>query len=243
MSNKSEVTRQDQYQLIEIRRLKKSFASFSMYQAFRTEMLSLALQPWFRGAYQHQANIENIPESVCVILGYKKSGGLSHLILLAYEELEHSINIEDRQLTDDIGALNTCIQKFKPICWDDWLMVPNLYLMQLRSKKHLPTLNAKSDPWIDAVLKETRGVLMWTYQFVEIVRMIANISITEATQLSRGWILRDSKVNEIIGNVIYEPTKQNLLEIIKERTLGMAHLGAPDYIFADWLSRHYQYEI
>jgi hypothetical protein len=43
----------------------------------------------------------------------------------------------------------------------------------------------------------------------------------------------------MLEKIYYSPTDQTLMQIFRERTVGMQHLGSPDYFFADWLSRHY----
>lgn len=118
-------------------------------------------------------------------------------------------------------------------------MVPKLYLMHLRTGKNMPALTATPDPWIDAMLRQSRGMLMWSHQIIEIIRMIADVGITEANQIRSNWVLRKPEIKETLRNVHYPPTQQTLLQIIKERTTGMEYLGSPDYFFADWLSKQY----
>ena len=118
-------------------------------------------------------------------------------------------------------------------------MVPKLFHIYLRTGKELPALIATPDPWIDAVLRESRGILMWSYQFNEIVRMIGNVSMTEATKIRLSWVLREPEIMETLENIHYPPTQQTLKKIIDERMVGMDCLGSPDYFFANWLAKHF----
>lgn len=240
MALSSAVTQQDNHHLIEIRKVKGDFATLNNYHEFRAEMLSIAIQPWFKDAFQDKDSAENIPESILAIIGCKKTAGsVSNLVLLAYEELDYSINSEISHKPEGVTGFNEWVAQFNPTSWGDWLMVPKLYLMHLRTGKNLPALTATPDPWIDAVLRESRGRLMWSYQFAEITRMIADVSITEANQMRSSWVMRKPEITVTLGNIHYPPTQQTLLKILEERMVGMECLGSPDYFFADWLSKHY----
>jgi hypothetical protein len=238
MALNSAEAQQDNHQLIELRKVRGDFATLNNYHEFRDEMLSMAIQPWFKNSFQDKDSAENIPESVWAIIGCEKTGGaVSNLVLLAYEELDYSITSETAHPSEGVTGFNQWVTQFNPTTWGDWLMVPKLYLMHLRNGKYISALTATPDPWIDAVLRESRGMLMWSYQFVEIIRMIADISITEATKMRLSWILREAGIKEILENIHYPPTQQTLLQILEERMVGMEYLGSPDYFFAGWLSK------
>ena len=235
-------TQQVNHKLIEIRKVKGDFATINNYHEFRDEMLGMAIQPWFKTAFQDKDSTENIPESVWALIGCKKSGdSVSNLVLLAYEELDYSITYEASHPPKGFTGFHEWVTQFNPTSWGDWLMVPKLYLMHLRTGKEVLTLTATPDPWIDAVLRESRGMLMWSYQFNEIARMIADVSLTEANKMRLSWVLREPVINETLGNIHYPPTQQTLLQILEERMVGMECLGSPDYFFADWLTNHYHY--
>ncbi|MDD2934635.1 MAG: hypothetical protein PHO76_12190 [Methylotenera sp.] len=240
MSLNSAETLQGNHQLIEIRKVKGDFATLNNYHEFRAEMLSMAIQPWFKTAFQDKDSAENIPESVWAIIGCEKTGGaVSNLVLLAYEELDYSITSETAYPSEGFTGFHEWVTQFNPTSWGDWLMLPKLYLMHLRTGKELPTLTATPDPWVDAVLRESRGMLMWSNQFIEITRMIANVSLTEANQMRSSWVLREPDNKDKLSNIHYPPSQQTLLQILEERMVGMEYLGSPDYFFADWLIRYY----
>ena len=240
MEFNSAEAQQGKHQLIEVRKVKRDFASLNNYHEFRAEMFSIAIQPWVKNAAKCKNSTDNIPEGVWAMVGCEKTDGVvSNLVLLAFVELDFEDIAETTLPFEGVKSFDEWVAQFNPKTMGDWLMVPKLYLMHLRTGKNLPALIATPDPWIDAVLCETRGMLMWSFQFVEIARMIANISIVEANQMRTDWVMMKPEIKETLGNINYPPTKQTLLQILEVRTVGMQHLGSPDYFFADWLSRHY----
>lgn len=241
MPPRSTETQQASHQLIEIRKLKCDFASINDYQKFRDEMFSMAIQPWVKNAVQCKGSVENIPEGVWVMIGCEKTdSGVSNLVLLAFAELYSEGDAETTLPFKGASSFDEWIAKFNPRTNGDWLMVPKLFLMHLRTGLNLPALTATPDHWIDAVLRESRGMLMWSYQFIEMIRMIGDVGITEATKIHSRYIMMRLKHEEILEKIHYSPTNQTLMQIFRERTVGMQHLGSPDYFFADWLSKHYR---
>ncbi|MDO9051763.1 MAG: hypothetical protein Q8N02_04165 [Methylotenera sp.] len=242
MSLGSIEAKQESYQLMEIRKLKSDFASINDYQEFRAEMFSTAIQPWVKNAVECKDVTENIPEGVWVMIGCEKTdSGVSNLVLLAFAELYFEENAETTVPFEEVKSFNEWVAQFNPVTMGDWLMVPKLFLMHLRTGRNLPVLTATPDPWIDALLSESRGMLMWSYQFIEMIRMIADIGITEATKIHSRYLMMQLKHREIMEKIYYEPTNQTLMQIFRERAVGMQHLGSPDYFFANWLSKHYQF--
>jgi hypothetical protein len=228
------------HQLIEIRKVKSDFASINDYHKFRAELFSMAIQPWVKNAVQCKGHAENIPEGVWAMIGCEKTvSGVSNLVLLAFAELYFDDDAESTIPFKDVNSFDEWVTQFNPKTMGDWLMVPKLFLMYIRTGRNLPALTATSDPWIDAVLCESRGMLMWSYQFIEIIRMIANVGITEATKIHSRYLMMQLKHREILEKIYYSPTDQTLMQIFRERTVGMQHLGSPDYFFANWLSKHY----
>lgn len=237
--NSAEI-QQGYHQLIEVRKLKRDFASLNNYYEFRAEMFSIAIQPWVKNAAKCKNATDNIPEGVWAMIGCEKTDGVvSNIILLAFAELDFEDIAETKLPFEGVSSFDEWVAHFNPKTMGDWLMVPKLYLTHLRTGKNLPALTATPDPWIDAVLCQSRGMLMWSHQFIEIIRLIADVSLTEANQIRSNWVMMKAEIKETLGNVHYPPTQQTLLQIIKERTSGMEYLGSPDYFFADWLSKHY----
>jgi hypothetical protein len=241
MSLGSTEARQANHQLIEIRKLKCDFASINDYQEFQAEMFSMAIQPWVKNAVQFKDGTENIPEGVWAMIGCEKTNsGVSNLVLLAFAELYFEENVKTTVPFESVSSFDEWVAQFNPKTMGDWLMVPKLFFMYLKTGHNLPVLTATPDPWIDAVLLESRGMLMWSYQFIELIRMIGDVGITEATKIHSRYLMMQLKHREILEKIYYSPTNQTLMQIFRERTVGMQHLGSPDYFFADWLSKHYR---
>ena len=226
-------------QLIEIRKVNSDFASLNDYQIFRDELMSKCIHPWLKQAHQ-RTKASNIPHAIWGLATCEMIVGVMiNSALLAYEELDYSINLEIASQPESVTSFSEWVAQFNPASWGDWLMVPKLYQMHLRTGKELPTLIATPDPWIDAVLRESRGILMWSYQFIEITRIIANVSIIEANQMRSDCVLKEPRIRETLGSIYYPPTHQTLLQILEEHMAGMEYLGSPDYFLTDWLSKHY----
>jgi len=240
MSLSSAETLQGNHQLIEIRKLKCDFASLNDYLEFRTEMFSMAIQPWVKNAAPFKNCAEYIPDRVLAMIGCEKTdSGVSNLVLLAFAELDCEDVDETKLPFEAVSNFDEWIAQFNPKTMGDWLMVPKLFPMHLKTGRNLPVLTATPDPWIDSVLHESRGMLMWSYQFIEMIRMIADVGITEATKIHSRYIMMPLKHEEMLEKIYYSPTNQTLMQIFSERTVGMQHLGSPNYFFADWLSKHY----
>ena len=138
--------------------------------------------------------IRDSPEGVWAMIGCEKThSGVSNLVLLAFAELYFEEAAEATVPFKVASSFDEWVAQFNPRTMGDWLMVPKLFLMYLRTGRNLPELAATTDPWIDAVLRESRGMLMWSYQFVEIIRMIADVGITEATKIHSRYLMMQLK--------------------------------------------------
>ena len=234
-------TEQESYQLIEIRKIQSDFASINDYHEFQSKIFSMAIQPWVKNAVQCKGSAENIPEGVWVMIGCEKTdSGVSNSTLLAFAELYFEDEVETIVPFESVNSFDEWVAQFNPRTMGDWLMVPKLFLIHLRTGRNLPALTATQDPWIDALLSDTRGLLIWSYQFIELIRMIGDVGITEATKIHSRYLMMQLKHREILEKIYYKPTDQTLMQIFRERTVGIQHLGSPDYFFADWLSKHYR---
>lgn len=230
----------DNLQLIEIRKIDRDFSSGDDYLAFRNELMSKAINPWLKDAYQ-QSDIheDGIPKGVWALIACERGdGAMSTSVLLDFVELDFDEFPEAARNFDGIMDFTGWVAHFNPKTWGDWLMVPKLFSLYLRSMQNLPALAAAPDPWLDAALRESRGMLMWTHQLIQIIRVIANVGITEATKMTTCILMKKPGWEKLLGN-IYPPIKQSLLQIFEERTVGMQCLGSPDYFLADFLSNHF----
>lgn len=69
--NSAEV-QQGNHLLIEVRKVKRDFASLNNYHEFRAEMFSIAIQPWIKNATKCKNTTDNIPEGVWAMIGCEK---------------------------------------------------------------------------------------------------------------------------------------------------------------------------
>lgn len=234
-------------QIIEIRKIKSHFGSDGDYLNFRHELISKAIHPWIKDFYQHRRDIVEIPDGIWALIACELvEGAITTNTLISFEELDFGLFPATTTPFEGITSFNEWVVNFKPDSWGDWLMVPKLYLMHLRTRQNLPALAATPDPWIDAVLHESRGVLMWSNQFSDICRVIEGIDNTKIAKIRRICSLSNPEWQDTLRSIHYSPTNQTLLDIFEERTLGieyMRHVGYRDYIFATWLSNHFHQAI
>jgi hypothetical protein len=239
-SNFTSIEQGQSFQLIEIRKVKTDFASSNDYMVFRNELMSKAINPWLKDACHHKdIHEEKIPSGVWALIACEQeTGAMNASMLLDFMELDFDNLPYASKNFDGIINFTEWVAHFSPKSWGDWLMVPKLFKLHLRSRENMPALAAAPDIWLNAVLRESRGILMWTYQLIQIIRMIADVGITEATKITTCVLMRNPGWEKLL-ETIYPPTKQSLLQIFEERTVGMQCLGSPDYLLADWLSNHF----
>lgn len=238
--NSAAVGQCNNFQLFEIRKIKSDFASDNDYLVFRNELLNKAINPWLRDAY-HQSNFhgDKIPDGVwALVAGELDDGAIDTSMLLDFVELDFDVFPEAAKNFEGIMNFTEWVAQFNPKTWGDWLMVPKLFSLYLRSRRNLPELVAIPDSWLDAALRESRGMLMWTHQSIQVIRMLAGVGIAEASMIASCFSMKKPGWEKLLEN-IYPPTKQSLLQIFEERTVGMQCLGSPDYILAGWLSNHF----
>lgn len=207
----------DNLQLIEIRKVKTDFASSNDYMAFRNALISKAINPWLKGAY-HNKDIheEKIPSGVWALIACEReTSAMNASVLLDFMDLDFDDVPDAAKNFDGIMSFTEWVAFFNPQTWGDWLMVPKLFKLYLHSRQNLPALAATPDPWLDALLRESREILIWTHQLIQIIRMIADVSITEATKITTCVLMKKPGWEKLLGN-IYPPTKQSLLQIFEE---------------------------
>lgn len=230
-----------QVTLIEIKKFKTDFDSIDQYISFRDSLICTSIHPWINKETQRKDVCKYIPDVVWVLTVSDQSNCKIQTNLIAFAEIEFERDKKSSISVHEVNSFDEWVTHFEPKSLGDWLMVPKLFLNYLKTGYNLPALSVTSDPWIDSVLCESRGRLIWSHQFIELIRMIAGLGITEATKLHSKCILKPNLYRKILEQIYYPPTNQTLLQIFSERTVGMVHLGSPDYFFADWLSKHYQH--
>lgn len=226
--------RGNQIQLIEIRKPISNFSSNKEFFDFRYDLLSKSINPWLTEVNQHRANEKCIPISIWALAAVKITDMETTIYsLLDYQEFDDSTTAFDETM-----SFIDWVEIFNPVSWGDWLMVPSLFNNYLVTGKNLPELVATPDPWIDGLLRESRGRLIWKTQFSEVARVIGN----NYEQIRTAFMMKEPGWEKSLTNVVYSQTNQTLLDILEERTWNMQILGAPDYILSNWLSIHYDHK-
>lgn len=232
-------TQHENKQLTEIRKIKTDFSSLEDYLAYRDGLMNQAINPWLKEAYQHSCTRQEIPSGMWVLVACETvDGATTTTALLDYVELDFDELHETDVNFDGLMSLNDWVELFNPKSWGDWLMVPRLFTRYIL-RQHVPALVFTADPWIDAMLHESRGTLMWTSQFIEIIRIVAGVGRREALDIYSSISLRKSGWQERLNKIHYLPTNQTLLQIFEERTVGLRSFGSPDYLLSNWLSNYY----
>lgn len=151
--------------------------------------------------------------------------------------------LEDHRAGDtaDAGKLtfDEWLREFRPVGRDDFLMALPLYHLYRDTGGLLPTIQAIPDPWLDAVLANTRGMLFWTAQWLEVIRVAGDVGRQEALQLLRAYQLGQSDTQAALEQLRYFATGQSLMQIITERSPTGAPFGSPDYLAGHWLHQHW----
>lgn len=223
----------NQNKIVEVRRAFSQFPTRKEFYDCRNNLLSRSADYWTINAYQHIDDHE------------QNAGGIWALVVCenADEDATNGSVIGYEEYDDFTETFNAAmsfrdwVSIFNPNTQEDWLMVPKLFRLYLLTGKNLPALVATPDTWIDAFLRESRGMLMWTHQFIEMVRMIAGVSLIEATKIQTKYSIRERGWEKLFTH-IYPPTNQTLLQIVEERTVGMKFLGRPHHLLAYELSQH-----
>lgn len=157
--------------------------------------------------------------------------------LLEFSEWRYSdpdINATGNELSFD-----EWLCEFRPESRDDFLMVLPLYHLYQRSGEVIPKVQATPDPWLDAMLKNTRGMLLWTQQWIELFRVISNIDRQGASRLFRDYMRSCPDASVALNQTRYFATGQSLMQIIKERSPSRLPFGSPDYLVGDWLHQYW----
>ena len=130
------------------------------------------------------------------------------------------------------------LREFQPKSRDDCLMALPLYRYYRLSGLTFSTTQTTPDPWLDAMLRSTRGMLLWRYQWTELIRMAGGTTVQVATQLISDYLLKLKGAASSLRNIHYPVTGQSLIQIIKERSPGQMPIGNPDYLTGEWLHKY-----
>ncbi|MBI5791139.1 MAG: hypothetical protein HZA63_06680 [Rhodocyclales bacterium] len=208
----------------------------SRYQRLRAVLAANTPNPWLRTLISQSG--EPRPGSIEAVIGLLATDQAG-----AFGTVLDFVEIDDHRAVDtaDAGELtfDEWLREFHPVGRDDFLMALPLYHLYRDTGALLPTIQAIPDQWLDAVLANTRGMLFWTAQWIEVIRVAGNVGGQEALQLLRAYQLGQSDTQAVLEQLRYFATGQSLMQIINERSPTGASFGSPDYLAGDWLHQHW----
>lgn len=217
--------------LIELRQSTTAFCNINEFKHYRERLLTCSLNPWLRSC-----QFGDSPIQFEALVEMKRiSGEIKIITLLEYKEYS---DINQMNSEGDLTFLEW-LATFQPATRDDFLMALPLYRWHQRTGEIVATLNATPDPWLDALLKNTRGILFWSYQWRELIRMVGHVGISHATRLYSDYLLNRAGALDSVRQAQYVSTGQTLLQIIEERSVRGLYAGSPEYVLGDWLHQYY----
>lgn len=220
------------FKLVEVRMRRSDFDTDQQYIQFRKYLINKAINPWLMASYQ--SSEETNGGLWAIIVGECKDGKLTVNQLLDYVQFTDSP--PNRNV---VVNFNDWVVLFNPQSRGDWLMAPVLYKYYLISGHNPNEIIASPITWIDALLSESRGRLMWTYQAIEIIRMAADVGRGKAAEMFSNFLRNRSEWEGEFEKFKFPYTDITLQQIFEERTVLNHWFGNPDYILTDWLERNY----
>ncbi len=205
------------------------------YLRLRTTFARHAINPWLQNWMEGLD--DKLPRGFEAIVAIDRDDGeLTIAALLDFSEWyepEQEIAAAKDRLSVDQWLL-----EFRPTGRDDCLMALPLYYLYQHTGVVVPTVQATPDPWLDGLLHGTRGMLFWSHQWIELVRVIGNISLPAAHRMVRDyqWGRPDAAV--ALNQMRYRASGQSLAQIIEERSPTGSSFGSPDYVAGDWLHQY-----
>ena len=206
------------------------------YFQLRATLARNAINPWLR-CWMEKLDDE-LPCGFEAIVGMRQEVSDWKLgSLLDFSEWfwpEQEIHAAKNGLSFDQWLL-----EFHPAGRDDFLMALPLYYLYQHSGTVIPRVLATPDPWLDAMLNSTRGMLLWTSQWVELLRVIGNIGEQGACRLIKDYMLGRPNASLVLEQIRYFAAGQSFMQIIEERSPTRRPVGSPDYVAADWLHQNW----
>lgn len=218
--------------LVHMRQDVAAVGNEASYYRLRKTLAARAINPWLR-SWMDELD-EALPlRFEALVEARNEVGGMIFGTLLDFSETF------DPEVDDPELSFVEWLPRLQPVSRDDFLMALPLYHGYSSSGMMLPMGKQMADPWLDAMLRSTDGMLLWTVQWTELVRIIGDVGTAQALQLVRGYCRSDPSATAALNDMRYAGTGQRVTEIIEERSLGQQPWGAPDYLVADWLYRHW----
>jgi hypothetical protein len=204
------------------------------YFRWRRTLAACALNPWLRSWMEELG--DDRPRGFEAILGMTHDNGdLTFGKLLDFHEwFDPVFDVSERQLTFD-----QWLNEFRPGDRDDFHMALPLFKLYQSTGEVMPRIRPTPDSWLDAMLKNTRGMLFWTTQWQELLRIINSTEQRDAKLLIQRYMLTRPNARVDLEQIGYVATGQNFMQIIEERSPSQRPMGAPDYIVGEWLHQHW----
>ncbi len=224
--------------LVDIRRTVEEIGGADAYYRLRDKLAANAICPWVRLWIEAlgdsvprgiEATVEMIHENGAMTIGPVVHYG-------EWDEPEDDIAVSLDKLT-----FGQWLHEFRPEGRDDFVMAQSLYSFYLYqgSGEIFPKIQVTPDPWLDAMLKSTRGLLFWRPQWIELCRMVGNLGPDESWRLYRDYACRRPNASGALDQIRYLATDQSLMQIFEERCPGLGLRGWPDYVTGDWLHQYW----
>lgn len=219
------------------------FGDFEEFIGFRRKLAAASLNPglkaWMEDTHGDKRDHANPRDRRLWALLEVERGPHGRMIIALLDYLDGS-NLDRGADSTRKQRFLDWISTFNPQTRDDFLMALPLYYRYLvLDGSPLPTVRAKSDPWLDSMFAGTRGMLFWRYQLVELLGVVGQMGQVPATTLAHRYLKRMPDAAKELDSYRYAGTDQSLLQIIEERVPNGGPSGRPDYLVAERLWRHY----
>lgn len=124
---------------------------------------------------------------------------------------------------------------FQPMTREDHRLALPLYSMCRNHEVYWAVAcSVSTDPWLDSLLSDTRGMLLWTHQWEEVLRQGGGLKPLEATEVMHGIRLGRADARELLRSTLYEPTGQTLSSLFEQRSPFEIPIGRVDHVAGDW---------
>lgn len=129
--------------------------------------------------------------------------------------------------------------QFRPRTRQECALALPLYSMCRREEDfRVPRISPTPDPWLDSMLRDTRGMLLWTHHWQEFLRIACGFSAREVAECMYKINLGRLKAVELFRAHVYEPTGLNLDQVFNERSPFPTPIGHQDHLTGDWIWDH-----
>jgi hypothetical protein len=237
------LTGDNQLRLVQVQKETKDLDLHS-YNRLKTNLASYAVNPWLKKWMERPSGPEDTVHHIEWLVGIRPADGCKtsyHLLdFIEYcgRELTPAKQHPGKEL-----SFEEWLSAFKPKNRDDYLMALRLYHNYYRrTGAIIPLIKPTPDPWLDAMLRSTRGMLFWQEQFTTFIRLAGDTTLRAAQQLVRDYSLNrpGNNASAFLSERRYFPTGQSLMQIVEERSPYPLKPpeGTPDYITGDWLHKN-----